>query len=172
MPFVVHKIGGNRRRRARNRTWEVGKEWARQRAQGNDQRRTAAYETTAGFEGEPPIFFCWWFQWNSDENLRFHVFFGVGTWNLWWFHWNRGFLVEWEVLHSAGPEGWSGGPRTQPGVRPPIPPEIPGFNKYHHKFSSSYSKNTWRPKICRPSLTKYRQQKFKKYGRVTSETFI
>ena len=27
-------------------------------------------------------FFCGWFQWNSDKNSRFHVFFGVRTWNL------------------------------------------------------------------------------------------
>ena len=45
--------------------------------------------------------FCGRFQWNSDENLQIHVFFGVGTWNLWWFHWNRVFQVKYEALHPA-----------------------------------------------------------------------
>ena len=58
--------------------------------------------------GNRPFFFSWRFQWNSDQKWRFHVFFRVRTWNLWWFHWNRGFLVEVEALHPAGPSGPAG----------------------------------------------------------------
>ena len=39
------------------------------------------------------------------------------------------FLLELEALHPAEPEGRSGGPRAQPGVRPPTPPKNPGFNE-------------------------------------------
>ena len=92
--------------------------------------------------GNRPFFFLR-FQWNSDEKWRFHVFFGVRTWNLWWFHWNRGFLVELEALHLAAGaelEARSGGPRAQPGVRPPTPPKIPRFQWIPPQVSSFYSK--------------------------------
>ena len=126
--------------------------------------------------GNRPFFFSWRFQWNSDQKWRFHVFFRVITWNLWWFHWNRGFLVELEALHPAGPEGRSGGrsggPRAQPGVRPPTPPKIPRFKWIPPQVSSYYSKKHVNTAIFGPSFTEYRQEKIKKYGRVSTETVI
>ena len=44
-----------------------------------------------GFKGKPLFFFVWRFQWNFGEILRFHVFWGLKTWNQWWFHWKWGF---------------------------------------------------------------------------------
>ena len=106
------------------------------------------------FRGKPYIFFfSLRFQWNSDQKWRFHVFFGVRTWNLWWFHWNRGFLVELEALHLAGPEARSGarfsvfscafGPQAVWRGFKWIPPQV----------SSSYSKKHVKPPFLFGSFT-------------------
>ena len=50
--------------------------------------------------------------------------------------------------------------------------KTPGFNEYHHRFSSSYLQKHVNTAIFRPSFTEYRQQKIKKYGRVSTETVI
>ena len=50
--------------------------------------------------------------------------------------------------------------------------KTPGFNQYQHRFSSSYLQKHVNTAISRPTFTEYRQQKIKKYERVSSETVI
>ena len=63
-----------------------------------------------------------------------------------------GFLVEREALHPAGPSDLRSGPRAQPGVRPPIPPETPGFNETTTGFKFLRQK-TRETTNFRPSFT-------------------
>ena len=64
-----------------------------------------------------------------------------------------GFLVEREALHPAGPSGLRSGPRAQPGVRPPNPPETPGFKFLLQKtretanFRSSFTETFHKKKM-------------------------
>ena len=74
--------------------------------------------------GNRTFFFLDGFIETRTKNGGFTCWFGVRTWNLWWFHWNRGFLVKLEA------EGLQ------------LHQNTPGFDEYHHRFSSSYSKPT------------------------------
>ena len=68
-------------------------------------------------------------------------------------HWNTGFFGEAEAY------GLNSTKKNLVSMKPP-------------QVSSSYSKKHVNIVIFGPSLTEYRQEKIKKYGRVSSETVI
>ena len=80
-----------------------------------------------------------------------------------WFHEVRNKNKLEPFVDSAGPWGRSGGPRAQPGVRPPIPPETPGFNETTTGFKFLLQK-TRETANFRPSFTETVHKKKKMGG--------
>ena len=101
--------------------------------------------------GNRTFFFLDGFIETRTKNGGFTCWFGVRTLNLWWFQWNRGGEV---------------GRR-----RPPTSPKYPRFRWIPPQvFKFLLQTNTWIPPFFCPSFNEYRQEKNKKYVRVSNET--
>ena len=105
------------------------------------------------FKGETALFFSWLFHWNSDKKWRFHVLV-----------WSKN-LKPVVVSLKPGVFGEVGG------RRPPTSPKYPRFRWIPPQvFKFLLQTNTWIPPFFCPSFNEYRQEKNKKYVRVSNET--
>ena len=103
--------------------------------------------------GNRTFFFSWRFHWNSDKKWRFHVLV-----------WSKN-LKPVVVSLKPGVFGEVGG------RRPPISPKYPRFRWIPPQvFKFLLQTNTWIPPFFCPSFNEYRQEKNKKYVRVSNET--